>query len=735
MGEATRAPNGNSFFTIADHENEVNSMIELPLPVERHLPAAAPLQARPRRRRFFSPRLGRPCAQSFAQRASIILLLASAFTAFVLCYSLQHGRLTLFLTYDDVGYLRDAAARLDTFYREGIGEVLQQYRHHPPHAPWSTGLAALAFAIGGLHDWVPYAANVVLIIIYFAFADFLLKGVALWQKVFCFAILASTPLLAWAVSEFRADHAAALFLTISLILIIRRPWVSASRGYQMLAGAFGGFSIAAKPHTFVAATCLTGAALTLALACDWLGERRRLTVDHVRSALLACLAPFVLIPFPHFLVGWKGIWGYMYDNVLGRYRDVWQTQGTLAFHLQYYLWGEGGQTMLGGTTSASDPPRVLPFHLLLIAIVLGLALLRLIVRFRRRELIRGMAVALLVLCAYLIPSLMKNKTPFFGLEFHTLLLFVMVMALRGPLLGERLGRARWRRFVPVPIAAIAMICLTVAAIAHPGLPTIHGDKADVSIADRRAVTERIWTDLRQNTDFASPMVFVTSPGDLDVAWLQCMAIEAGVQLRSEALPFLIDDPSHDLKKFDKANFVVASDANSGLIADFLPNAKMQDQLVTELAARIDYRQVGRYIYAPTGRGYYLFERVGAFFGWRPGDGFGPMEGPIWSEKLPLVRWGYGPSSTCLLTSQEPGTYVLSFWTRNGFADQMMSIALDGKRLTQFPLPAYDGFQCVRITFDAPRGEHALTFGYSKWSQQPQRPLAVLFSGLQVLKAR
>jgi hypothetical protein len=225
------------------------------------LPRTATLHWQPRRR---------PCTQPLALRLSIILLLAAAFTGFIVNYSLQHGRLILFLTYDDVGYLSDAAWRLETFYKQGIGEVLRLYRAAPPHAPWSMALGAMAFAVGGFHDWVPYVANVVLIITYFAFADFLLKGVALWQKILCLGILASTPLLAWAVSEFRPDHASSLFLAIGLILIIRGPWLRASRRYQMIAGAFCGLSIAAKPHTFIAAICLMSAALTLTFACEWL---------------------------------------------------------------------------------------------------------------------------------------------------------------------------------------------------------------------------------------------------------------------------------------------------------------------------------------------------------------------------------------------------------------------------------------------------------------------------------
>jgi hypothetical protein len=705
----------------------------------------APPPPRPRTGKpLLTPAVQRPVLQPLWLRATIILALAAAYTALIVHYSLQHGRLILFLTYDDVSYIQDGLSRLQTFYNAGPATVLKMYAVHPPHAPWSSFLALVAFAIFGVHDWAPYAANGILIVGYFAFADYLLRGVPLWQKLVCFALLVSIPLLAGAVAEFRADHASNLLLAIGLLLLLRRPLASAPRRYLALAGAFVGLAIAGRPHMFIAAGLLTAAALVLATACDRFGEGLRPTRTQVAGAWATCLVPFILIPLPHFLVGWREVIGYIYDNVFGRYRTIWQTKGTLGFHLSYYLWGEGAHAAFGGTINPhAGPPIGIPSHLLLIAIILCAAIVRLLLRARRRELVRAAAIGLLLLGSYLISALMKNKSVFFGLGFQTLLLFVAVIALRDLLLGERLGRLRrpwrWRR-VPLlggrlPLAAGGLVCLAAIGVAAWGWPPRYGDRGEDSILNRRQIVDGIYRDIRDNTDYAAPVVFVTAPGDANDRLLGYMAMKEGRTMYPYALLDHSDDPVYVEAEFNKAHFVVASDAGSGLIADFLPEYTIQNHLVQVLAGRRDYALVGRYIYAPAGRGFYLFEHVGAFFGWRPLSGFGTMEGPFPESHMPNVRWSYGPSATLRMTAHDPGHYVLTWRARNVFPGQAVTVSVDGREIARRPLEPSDAFVSHQVPFDVPAGDHVLQFTFSQWERVLPRPMAILFSELRIERAR
>src|SRR6516162_8272129 len=90
----------------------------------------------------------------------LILLLVSAFyTANVIQWSLRYSRLAGDPVADDVGYLIDGFERLNVLDTAGFHAFCNSLIQAPPHSPWSTALATLAFALMGVHDWAPYILN------------------------------------------------------------------------------------------------------------------------------------------------------------------------------------------------------------------------------------------------------------------------------------------------------------------------------------------------------------------------------------------------------------------------------------------------------------------------------------------------------------------------------------------------------------------------------------------------
>ena len=674
----------------------------------------------------------RPSHQALWLRVAIVALLAAAYTSVVIHYSMRRGRLIVFPTYDDVSYINNGLWRLQTFYDAGPATVLHMYREQPPHSPYSTVVSFFAFAIFGVHDWAPYAANVLLILGYFGFADYLLRGCPLWQKLVVFLLLASFPLLSWSVQEFRADHVSALLLAIGLIMVLKEPWVNSSRRHQVMAGVWCGLAIASKPHMFGSVGLLLGTALVLATLCDRFGSRLRASARQIAQSWAYCLIPVILIPLPHFLVGAHEVLSYIDENVFGANKDIWQTKGTLAYHLLFYLTGLGGHAAFGGTINPSPtwPPAGIPSHLLLIIIVLAAAVVRILWRRRHTEIIRAGCFALLLLGAYLIPTVLKTKSYFFGLGFQTPLLLVTILALGDLLRSERLSFRR------IPAAAVGLICITCFAVAAWGWPPANGDFGADWVRNRREIAYGIYDGIRDNPDYINPHVYVPCAGEVNDDLLNYLARKDGRELVAYGPKTTPEDPATSLAEFNQAQFVVSADQGSALIADFLPQFKIQDQLNQILKSRTDYALVGRYIYHQTGLGYYLFEHIGPFFGWHPATGMGYLEGPYPTNVLPpYVRWGYGPSSSISMNDQSGGHFNLSLTARNIFPDQVMTIKLDGQVLREVPMEASQEFKAVEISFDAKPGPHTIEMDYSKWEQVQSRPMAVLFSSIVIRAAK
>src|SRR3954471_2949097 len=101
----------------------------------------------------------------FSRRDAMAVLLAILFAIVYLHVSEIGGRLSYDMTYDDVSYANEAAGHLRHLVAEGFPGLLRSLREVPPHSPWATGLAMLAFLVGGIDDFALYASNTVLLVI------------------------------------------------------------------------------------------------------------------------------------------------------------------------------------------------------------------------------------------------------------------------------------------------------------------------------------------------------------------------------------------------------------------------------------------------------------------------------------------------------------------------------------------------------------------------------------------
>src|SRR5579885_3539506 len=194
----------------------------------------------------------------------LLALAAALFTAAVVEYSLQYGRLIFVVQpWEDCRYVGDGLLRLTEFYGGGFGEALWSYFRNPPASPYSTYLASAGYAVFGPRDWAPYAASGVLILLLLVYLDRRLSDLAGWKRglVLGFALL--TPMAFLAVHEYRPDLACGLFTALGILAATGAPLDQLGRWGATAAGAWFGLALLAKPSIFPGTLIFLAGALAL----------------------------------------------------------------------------------------------------------------------------------------------------------------------------------------------------------------------------------------------------------------------------------------------------------------------------------------------------------------------------------------------------------------------------------------------------------------------------------------
>src|SRR5262249_42974645 len=149
--------------------------------------------------------------------------------------------------YDDVAYFIDGIRRLTVFDQEGFVGVLRSFIEHPPHAPYSTILALLGFAVTPESMFGSYALNIIWLVVFLVLLRLLLPGVPLLAQLGILTASLSLPLLAIVIGTFRPDPYWGLITgAIAVLLATWEPtWARPSR--LLLLGVLIGAAGLTKP--------------------------------------------------------------------------------------------------------------------------------------------------------------------------------------------------------------------------------------------------------------------------------------------------------------------------------------------------------------------------------------------------------------------------------------------------------------------------------------------------------
>jgi hypothetical protein len=262
--------------------------------------------------------------------------------------SFQIGRLSQPSGYDDVVYLINAQQWLNAVPTQGIFSNLAGLLNQ--HAPISTALAALSFAVAGPFDWPPYIAN-----------GFLLAACLLAAMVFLrfektplllasliVLCLACVPFYQQTVTEFRPDLFAGIALGFCVLLLFREPVFDISPKRQFGLGLLFGVTLLMKPSTFLAVGFILAVALLLSCA-GFLIERRKTLREKARPILLTFARLFAgaMVVFgPYLIAQGREILDYIY-TALFTLADVNDLNASPAQQATFYLTGPAGGIALG----------------------------------------------------------------------------------------------------------------------------------------------------------------------------------------------------------------------------------------------------------------------------------------------------------------------------------------------------------------------------------------------------
>jgi hypothetical protein len=325
---------------------------------------------------------------------------SSLFTALIIAQSLHQGRLAMPPTYDDVGYFNDAASRLQVLYDGGLAQLLKGLMHAPPHAPFSTFGALIGFAIFGIKDWAPAAVNVVWVALILVFVRLVLWDLPRWAFVIIGLSALAWPLSANVITECRPDIFAALLTAMGCVLMFQAPLLQASIRHLAMVAAIFGAALLAKPSISPVTLILYLASLAIGFAVEWLQPHENNFAGKAVKRVALYLAITAAIILPYFAFAWRDVYGYIYA-VMVTQRDIWGSHMSAVDSAGYYLWGQGGQAMMG------------PW----LRITLALAAVDGIIRiFTRRRVIGARAIGLFLvfLLAYASVSVPSVKSPYLG---------------------------------------------------------------------------------------------------------------------------------------------------------------------------------------------------------------------------------------------------------------------------------------------------------------------------------
>jgi hypothetical protein len=621
-------------------------------------------------------------------------LLAAMVTAACVQYSFRHGRLIFRGPMaDDANYFVDGLQRLQVFDRSGFSGLVRSLINQPPHAPFSSLLAMISFAIFGHHAWAPYAGNGVIVLALLAMVNRLLPDAYPWQRGLAYALVLATRLPMTAIVEFRPDIACGLVTAWAILDAFKSPLMGCMPHRRIRLGALMGLSLLIKPSMAPVNVVLFTASFGLAITAEILaGPSPPVAPVLLRRILKAAgmvLLMALLVCLPYYLFAWRETYDYIFSNVFGGRKNIWEFHGTALDVARYYydLPHHAGEFLLGIG------------HLYLLSAIVFCGVAITIWRGSRETRLRLIGLSIVTILAYAIPTIARTKNPFFGATFHSLLLLGAVISLR-----------QFLTFFRCPGIAM-LIASTVASVMLLQPPLNRGDPALSPTSWSNRLLDQVYATVQ--TGQIGDRIFIPAPGTM-VSWntMNYLSLVDRTGRRFTNLDYgKWDDQEQISAELDQADWVVVGDTGNDEARKDLPNGNDGLALYqAAIAARTDFAQVAEFPAWTLPHVYHVFHRTTpAFAGFdkSTASGLSEEDGPHPEWQLPKVRFALGPDTRLKFNVQTPGdqTIILSYLSK--VRNEGLTVLLDGREISSTTCDADDAFHDLRIVAPCKTGIHEL----------------------------
>ena len=653
----------------------------------------------------------------------VALGLAAIFAAGNVIASLRQGVLAAPPTYDEITYFVDGAQRLQILYDNDILALVRSFVSDPPHAPVSTLVSMLGFGLFGMHPWaVPVVNGIWVFLILLGLRLFLVAQPLPVYFAAAAAVLA-WPLMAFLLMVGQADVVCGLFTAAGCLYILSSPWTQAPRHHVLIAGLFAGLALLAKPSISPVTLFLFGSAALLASVVDYAARfSKPFSLRGFIGANLLFLSATILVALPYYAFGWKSTVDYISDALFGVNRGAWMPKLTPMQQAAYYLWGPGGETMMG-------PWLVITALFLILAAILQHKWL---VSHRARV----TAIATWGVGAYLVVTVPATKSVFLGIVVSCTIFLFFIAALSAILAKiTAFGSQNPGQLSIALKACLSAALLMIAAITFhwhvyyrsSGSPRVENP----AIAAKRFVLIDHIVD-ETTVPFQSTRIYLPAISQyMNKSILQFAILQHNI-LDTTVVELPFDDNIADhLAALATATHVILLDPDDPEMYSWLSSASILREIAKKVANDPDLKLKKIFETADGQHHIALYERRGLspFGGVRFVSGFLPAEGPYPQWKLSYVRWATGTEAHLEPTSNKHGSLYLK--ARSSVADQSISVNVDGHSVGVCHLPVAGVTGECEIAFPQDLQTREVTLRFSRHGLQNQGNRTVLFQKIQM----
>lgn len=618
-------------------------------------------------------------------KITVVVFVSAVFSVLILHHSFTSGRLSACPKYDDVTYLLCGALRLKEYSAEGLIGLIKGWVSHAPHSPYAEGVSFLGFLLFGIEDWAPYVLNTgfCFLFLWMVLSCF---GRINWLAAIAICVAACTiPMVGGGINEIRPDFMCSLLVAGGVLRTATGNFLKRSRRYQCITSLLFGFALLAKPSVFPSTIILQALCLALAIASLMLMEKIDLG-KKVPGVLLRFFGPSLALASLYYISGFSHVTSYIYRVLFSTQKEAWMlgAQYTKLDHLLFYLIGFGAQTMLGIFAVAA--------YVVLAAGLAAVSGLR-----KKQWWIRYLALVAPLVPMYLIITVTKTKTPYFGLTYFTYLTFVTFFILGKFLTWGTIYGAHARQAV---LAVLIGLCLAGAlSFKYP---------ATCNHPDPQVRKREDWIVLQMANAFEyarpkAPVVAFHTIGSVGPEVLSYTMLKHGVRIHT-AFDGFTTDLAEVRKTTSHNDYVVISEPGTPLVAEFFPAIKLREPLIAALKVDSDYVDLAN-LNMPPGK-YIVFEHLKPFCGFKPVSGIAESKMPPQSSQAPAdVFVTSGPAAELAVYAIESNKWKIVADLKAS-ENMQLTFNLDGKTIGNV-LVHKDFFEHT-IEFDLEPGLHKIS---------------------------